>query len=206
MKALQLTILFMAFAIFANAQPGVQGGWNVNNYQYKINGLQNDRAAVSGFNVGMFYRGWLGPYGVVEPSLLFSRKGAMNNHTLFPVDNYRVRLDYVQLSLPFMFRGYIDRDIDFTIGGGPFASVLAHADAITQYNDGRNIRDDYSIGTGTPDDFKPLDAGLRFQTGVRLGQINLSMAYDLGLADIAPQNNEEIRTRTFSLNLGVFFW
>jgi hypothetical protein len=51
-----------------------------------------------------------------------------------------------------------------------------------------------------------LDAGLRFQTGVRLGQINLGMAYDLGLADIAPQNNEEIRTRAFSLNLGVFFW
>lgn len=207
MKALKLTILFAAITLSAAAQPGIMGGWNANNYQYKINGIQNDRTATSGFNVGLFYRGWMGYNGVIEPTLQFSRKGAMNTNTVFPVDNYKLRLDYVQFSLPFMFRGDIGRDADFTIGGGPFASVLAHASARTQYQNGDYAVDDnYRIGSGDPDDFRPLDAGLRFQTGLRFGQVSLSAAYDLGLADIAPQNNEEIRTRTFSLNLGFMFW
>jgi hypothetical protein len=206
MKALKLTILFVACSFLAEAQLGIQGGYNVNNYQYKINGLQQDRVATSGFNVGLFYRGWLGPYGVVEPSLLFTRKGAVNTNAFFPIDHYKTRLDYIQFSLPFMFRAPLYRGMDFTIGGGPFASVLAHADAVAHYENGRNISEDYSIGVGDPNDFKPMDAGLRFQTGLRISRVNLSMAYDLGLADIAPQNNEEIRTRAFSINLGLFFW
>lgn len=206
MKSMKLTILFAVLAFAAVAQPGVQGGWNVNNYQYKINGIQNDRTATSGFNAGFFYRGWLGYFGVVEPSLSFTRKGAMNTNTVYPVDNYKVRLDYIQLSVPFMFRAPVDRNVDFTIGGGPYASVLAHASSKTEYQNGDRIDNNYSIGNGTPDDFTPLDAGLRFQSGLRLGQVNLSAAYDLGLADIAPQNNEEIHTRSFSLNLGFFFW
>src|SRR4051794_10071686 len=100
MKALRLTILFAALALGAAAQPGIMGGWNINNYQYKINGIQNDRTATSGFNAGLFYRGWLGYNGVIEPTLQFSRKGAMNTNTAFPVNNYKLRLDYVQFSLP----------------------------------------------------------------------------------------------------------
>jgi hypothetical protein len=190
----------------ANAQLGIQGGLNVNNYQYKINGVQNDRVATPGFNVGMFYRGRLAPHAVIEPSLLFSRKGAINRDVIFPVDHYRTRLDYVQASLPFMYRGIIGRGMDFTIGGGPFAAALVHADAIAHYDNGRNISEDYVIGNDAPDDFKPFDAGLRFQTGLKIRRINFSMAYDLGLADIAPQNNQEIKTRAFLLDLGFFLW
>jgi hypothetical protein len=206
MKALKLTFLFIALAFTASAQPGVMGGFNVDNYQYKLNGVTYDRSATPGFNLGLFYRGWLGRHGVVEPSLLFTRKGAVNNSAVLPVDYYKSRLDYVQFSLPFMFREYLAREVDFTIGGGPFASVLAHADAVTHYQNGEDVRGNYAIGTSSPDDFRPFDAGLRFQSGIRFGQVNLSMAYDLGLADVAPQNNVEIRTRAFSMNLGIMFW
>ncbi len=206
MKTITLTILLSALAIIAGAQLGIQGGLNVNNYQYKINGLQHDRVAAAGFNLGMMYRGHLGYHGVIEPSLMFTRKGAINTQTVFPIDHHRTRLDYVQLAVPIMYRGFITRNVDFTLGGGPFAAVLAHADAITHFDDGTNLGGDYSIGNRNPDDFKPFDAGLRFQTGVRIHQVSLSMAYDLGLADIAPQPNEEIRTRAFSMNVGFFFW
>lgn len=206
MKALKLTFFFLALAFTASAQPGIVGGLNVDNYQYKINGVQQDRNATLGFNLGLFYRGWLGRHGVVEPTLQFTRKGAVNSNTVFPVDYFRTRLDYVQFSLPFMFREYLARDVDFTIGGGPFASVLAHSDAITYYQNGDAVRGDYRIGSSSQDDFRALDAGLRFQTGLRFSRVNLSMAYDLGLADVAPQNNVEIRTRAFSLNLGIMFW
>jgi hypothetical protein len=206
MKALKLTLIFMVCALAANAQLGIQAGWNVNNYQFKVNGMQHDRVATSGFNAGLFYRGWMGHHGVIEPSLLFSRKGALNNEPEFLVDQSRARLDYVQASLPFMYRGRIDRNMDFTIGGGPFAAVLADADVITQYANGTRVVEDYRIGNGAGNDFKPFDAGLRFQTGLRISRVNLSMAYDLGLADIAPQHNAEIRTRAFSLNLGLFLW
>ena len=206
MKSLKLTFLFMAFALTASAQPGVTGGFNVDNYQFKVNGIQQDRSATPGFNLGLFYRGWLGRHGVIEPSLLFTRKGAVNTNAAFPVDYYKTRLDYIQFAVPIMFREYLARDVDFTIGGGPFAAVLAHADAVTHYENGDDVRGNYAIGSDNPDDFRPLDAGLRFQTGIRFNQVNLNMAYDLGLADVAPQNNVEIRTRAFSMNLGIMFW
>jgi len=206
MKALTLTCIFMAFAGLANAQLGIQGGLNINNYQYKINGYRQDRVATPGFNIGMFYRARLAPHAVIEPSLAFSRKGALNTDVAFPVDRYHTRLDYVQASAPFMYRGIIGRGMDFTIGGGPFAAVLAHADAVAHYQNGQHVSEDYVIGNDRPDDFKPLDAGLRFQTGLRIRRMNISMAYDLGLADIAPQNNQEINTRAFLLDLGFFLW
>jgi hypothetical protein len=159
----------------------------------------------------MFYRLPLGyhrnsPF-IVEPALQYTRKGAINTNTAFPIDHYRTRLDYIQLTLPFMYRAYIDRGMDFTIGAGPFAGVLANADVVTVYANGEQTKGEYSIGTGNPNDFKPMDAGLRFGAGLRFARvINLSATYDLGLADIAPQASDEIRTRTFALNLGIMFW
>lgn len=203
-KAIALGILVIACSLGATAQPGITGGWNMNNYHYETRGVQHSRSGVSGFNLGVFYRAPLSRHFIVEPALLFSRKGAQNNNTTFPVDYYRTRLDYVELAVPFMYRAPIDRRMDFSVGAGPFASVLAHADVLTHYSNGDRVRDDYSIGTGNPDDFAPLDAGLRFGAGLRFARnLMLSANYDLGLADVAPQASDEIRTRTFSLNLGI---
>ena len=207
MKALKLTILLLACGFMAKAQPGIMAGWNLNNYQYQLNGVQQGRGSTPGFNIGMFYRGSLDRSFVVEPSLAFTRKGAMNTYTAFPIDYYHTRLDYVQLSVPFMYRAWIDRGMDFTIGAGPFVSVLTHADVITHYANGDQTKGEYAIGTANPNDFKPMDAGLRFGAGLRFARtIYLSANYDLGLADVAPQANTEIRTRTLSLNLGLMFW
>lgn len=206
MRRAKLTFLFMACALCAAAQPGIQGGWNINNYAYQRAGVEQDRAATSGFNVGMFYRGWLGYFGIIEPTLQFSRKGAMNDNTLLPVNDYKIRLDYVEFSLPLSFRAPIGPDADFTIGGGPFAALLAHSDAVTHYANGDYSRDNYTVGTGSNNDFKPADAGLRFTTGLRFGQVKIGLDYDYGLADIAPQAAEQIHTRALSLNLGIMFW
>ena len=202
-KAVILSILAACCSLGAAAQVGITGGWNMNNYRYESRGVQHSRSSVSGFNIGLFYRVPLSRHFIVEPVLLFSRKGAQNNNTAFPVDYYRNRLDYVELAVPFMYRAPIDRRMDFSIGAGPYAALLAHADVLTNYSNSDRRRDESSIGSGNPDDFSAADAGLRFGAGLRFARsIMLSASYDLGLADIAPQASDEIRTRTFSLNLG----
>lgn len=207
MKFLRLTIALLCCGLAASAQTGITGGWNLNNYQYKTSGVQYDRSSSTGFNVGMFYRATLNRSFIVEPTLLYTRKGGMNASTPFPIDYYKSRLDYIELALPFMYRGWIDRGMDFSIGAGPYLGLLAHADAITHYASGEKTKDDYAIGTGNPNDLKPLDGGLRFAAGLRFARnVYLSAAYDLGLADVAAPANEEIRTRTLSLNLGFMFW
>ncbi len=182
------------------------GGFNTSTYKYQVNNNTSGRSALVGFNAGLFYRGSLASHVIIEPSLLFTRKGARNNNTPFPVDYTKNRLDYIQLNVPFMYRGWVSRHADFTLGGGPYAAVLAHADVRTQYRTGDRTLDDYSIGTNSSDDFKPMDAGLRFGAGFRYDQVNVSMAYDLGLADIAPQANTAIRNRSFSVNMGFMLW
>lgn len=208
MKISRLSLALGAFLFpaAAFAQPGITGGFNTSTYKYQYNGTTNGRSAFMGFNAGMFYRGSLDRNVIIEPSLLFTRKGARNNNTPIPVDYTKNRLDYIQLNVPVMYRGWVSRHADFTIGGGPYAALLAHADVRTHYLSGDQVLDDYSIGTERFDDFKPLDAGLRFGAGFRYDKVNISMAYDLGLADIAPQGNTEIRNRTFSVNMGFLFW
>ena len=188
------------------AQPGITGGFNTGTYKYQVNSTTYGRSSLVGFNAGLFYRASLDRHVIMEPSLLFTRKGARNNNTPFPVDYTKSRLDYVQLNVPVMYRGWVSRHADFTIGGGPYAAVLAYADVRTQFRTGDQNLDDYSIGTNGADDFKPLDAGLRFGAGFRYDRVNVSIAYDLGLADIAPQTNTEIRNRTFGINLGFMLW
>lgn len=198
------TVAFSFSAV--NAQPGITGGLNTSTYRYEYRGFNEGRSAYIGFNAGMFYRVDLAKHAIIEPSVMFSRKGARNNNTPFPVDYTKIRLDYVQLNVPFMYRGWINRDVDFTIGGGPYAAVLANAAIRTHYRTGDQDLSDASIGGDRRDDFKPMDAGLRFGAGFRFDQVNISMAYDLGLADIAPQGDTEIRNRTFSVNMGFMFW
>lgn len=209
MKISRLFLALGAFMLPATAvlaQPGIMGGVNTSTYKYQVNNTTSERSSLVGFNAGLFYRGSLNRHAVIEPSLMFTRKGARNNNTPFPVDYTKIRLDYIQLNVPFMYRGWISRDFDFTVGGGPYAALLAHSDIRTQYRTGDQVLDDGSIGTTNSDDFKPLDAGLRFAAGIRFDQVNISLAYDLGLADIAPQSNTAIRNRTFALNLGFMFW
>lgn len=208
MKSLRLCIAISALlpALVSQAQPGITGGFNTSTYKYQVNGITNGRSAYVGFNAGMFYRASLAKHAIIEPSLAFSRKGARNNNTPFPVDYTKIRLDYVQLNVPFMYRGWVNRNVDFTIGGGPYAAVLANAAIRTHYRGGDQDLSDGSIGSDRSNDFKPMDAGLRFGAGFRFDQVNISMAYDLGLADIAPQGNTEIRNRTFSVNMGFMFW
>lgn len=209
MKPLRLCVAIGALLLPASviqAQVGITGGLNTSTYKYQENGINYGRSSYVGFNAGMFYRGDLARHAVIEPSLIFSRKGARNNNTPFPVDYTKIRLDYIQLNVPFMYRGWINRDIDFTIGGGPYAALLANAAIRTHYRTGDQDLAEGSIGSDRFNDFKPLDAGLRFGAGFRFDQVNISMAYDLGLADIAPQGNTEIRNRTFSVNMGFMFW
>lgn len=207
MKALKLTILSIFIAAATNAQVGIQAGWNLNNLKYQLNGVEFDRSSTPGFNAGMFYRLPLSRHFVVEPALQYSRKGAMNTLPAGPVDYHKVRLDYIQAMLPFMYRYKVDRGMDFTLGAGPFLGILANADVITRYTNGTRTTSEYPIGNDNPGGFRSLDGGLRFTGGIRFARhINLSAAYDLGLADISPQANEEIRTRTFSINLGFMFW
>jgi hypothetical protein len=209
MKLYRLCIALGAFILPASAiqaQPGITGGFNTSTYKYTVNDNISGRSAYPAFNAGLFYRGSIARHAIIEPSLLFTRKGARNNNTPFPADYTKNRLDYIQLNVPLMYRGWISRHSDFTVGGGPYAALLANASVRTQYRNGDQDLYDYSVGTDNRDDFKPLDAGLRFGAGFRYDQVNVSIAYDLGLADIAPQNNISIRNRSFSVNLGFMFW
>ncbi len=209
MKIYRLCIALGALlipALSTSAQPGITGGFNTSTYTYRVNETISGRSSYPAFNAGLFYRGSIARHAVIEPSIMFTRKGARNSNTPFPIDYIKNRLDYIQLNVPVMYRGWVSRHADFTVGGGPYAALLANASSRSHLRNGDIVVEDFSIGGDRRDDFRPLDAGLRFGAGFRYDQVNVGIAYDLGLADIAPQDNIAIRNRTFSVNLGFMFW
>ncbi len=212
MKRLFFFLIFISCAGAARGQAGIQLGWNVAGQRFTYDGKAESRSAKMGLNAGIVYRFWSMSRVVMEPSLIFTRKGARDNDpvprfqtTVFNNDYEQIRMDYLQASLPILYRQPLTIFTDATIGGGPFVSYLTGAKQRIGLVNGSEASVFPRVGSREEDHIRRLDAGLRFAGGLHVGRWNLSLTYDLGLANISPREGEKVRTRTFGLNLVLYF-
>jgi len=189
------------------SQLGITGGLNIAKYKYT-----SDRTNLLAFNAGLVYRAGKAKGNLfVEPQLLYTMKGAVkypdidiNNDVL----KYTNRLSYVELSMPFFFsRKLNDNELyrmDFGIG--PYAGYLVHATYTAETYEGDKATGRYKIGSSSSDDFKPVDAGLTFLTGVTISNIGFRFQYDLGLANTNTlKNDAALKMRAAMLNVVIYF-
>lgn len=207
MKHSFLGLALLLSALVSTAQPAVQTGLNLASYRYTFDGSYSERDLVIGLNAGVLYRLRLPGRLALEPSLLYSRKGARRiTDNTAAIDYIKVKLDYIQLSLPLLYRIGFTRHLDFNFGGGPYAAYLLSAASRTHFYVGDDEQTKLKIGSdGAAHDFRQGDAGLRLMAGAHLRKLYFYLSYDLGLVNVTPRQSETIRTRCFGANLALFF-
>lgn len=206
MKQILLLAAALGAYLTSGAQVGLLLGGNVAGYTYSYKGVSEDRSSVIGPNAGVMLRirplhRWIG-----EPSLTYTRKGARNMPDgAFGIDYIKNKLDYVQLSLPVLYRQPLSFLTDVTIGAGPYLSYLVNASRRTHYTDGADSNRNIVVGASAGSELRRYDAGLRLAGGLHAGRWVLSFNYDLGLMNISPAADQKIKTRTFGTSLVLFF-
>lgn len=129
----------------------------------------------------------------LEPGLMYSEKGG---ETTIENEKVTYRLSYLQL--PIVIKYSINIDDDFYVQpffGGYLA--LGVGGKAKDYG----TRESYAVF----DHMNRFDGGLRLGCGAEYKMIYAELGYDLGLADVANNDFDATRTRSFFFNVGVNF-
>ncbi len=133
-----------------------------------------------------------------ETGLSYSQKGGKSTYN---GSKFTYNLDYLELPFVLKYKAYVDRNfsIDPFFGGYLACGV---GGKIKDFNN----RAAYSSFDSDDDaSFKRFDAGLKIGVGATFDMLNVSLSYDIGLANVGHYDFEDTRTGTFNVNVGVQF-
>ncbi|WP_175416252.1 outer membrane beta-barrel protein [Aggregatimonas sangjinii] len=212
-----ISILSIAFLGKINAQElryGILAGGIFANQKIETEGLDilnidYDTQSRFSWELGMMAEVPISDGLTVQPTLLLSNKGYVYKDSR---DDFELTIKSrpVYLSLPIPICGHIMLDdLKFIAGLGPYASIGLGGKIDSTGNSGNfSFAEDGAIdyGDDDSDDYRPLDLGIVFTGGIEIQEFQLSLAYELGLKNIAPNGDEDtvIRNRSLSLR-GVYF-
>lgn len=191
----------MAFA-FSNAQEvkfGVKGGANLSSLVGDI----EDGSSKVGFQVGGFVEFKVSDKFSVQPELLYSAQGGIENGEFeFAGDFYEAEMNYklAYINLPVMAKYYVADK--FSLEAGPQVGFLVSAKGEATV-EGNSAEDDIK------DDFKSVDFGVNFGAGYDFTEnLSLGIRYNLGLSNIVDDefaDDYKINNSVFSLSVGYKF-
>jgi|SRR6187551_1448325 len=128
------------------------------------------------------------------PEVLFSQKG----NRLEDGDNF-ISVNLTQVQVPVLFKANFSGGSvrPFVVAGPAFGFT---ASAKTKFDfDGDAGEEDVK------DTVEPVEFSLVFGGGVKFGQASLEVRYDLGLNDLSKDDDDEVKTRTWSILFGFGF-
>lgn len=188
MKKILLCVAIAVFgfgALQAQTTFGFKGGLNFST----LGGDDNDLETLTSFHIGGVVQFAISDSFMVQPELIYSAQGAQNENN----NDLKLRLNYI--NLPVMFKSLIDKGLNIEVGP---QFGFAVSKKLTLDEESEDLDDifkslDYSVGLG---------ASYEFNSGVML-----SFRYTLGLANIAGDGLEDIRTtnNVGQLSIGYLF-
>jgi hypothetical protein len=204
-----IVVLMLGWSVhsFAQVTFGVRAGFNMstmlskdNDYNYSD---EMNFKMKPGFNVGPTLDCPISGMFSFETALLLSTMGVKSEYD-YGGGNTKETLSLLYLQLPLTARATFDVGSTKLFGAlGPYLGYgLSGKWTSDAYDD-----EDVKWGTGTEDHFKRFDAGLHIGAGVMVKIIEISLTYDLGLANIASdtENGTKDMNRLLALNLGYKF-
>ena len=204
-------IIFFMFCLsvntFAQATFGVKAGLNLSNMLWEDNDYtysdEMNFTMKPGFNFGPTMELPISEKISFETALLLSTLGAKAEF-----DNgegtTKGSVNLLYLNLP------LTAKIKFDVAGlklfGALGPYLGYGISGTFKTEGESDHD-VKWGSGNDDDFKPFDAGAHFGAGIGIKAFEISLTYDLGLANIAvdTDNGYKELNRCFAISLGYKF-
>lgn len=192
---------------FAQVTFGVRAGFNLSTMLAKDDqtniGDEMNFKMKPGFNVGPTLDCHISDMFSFETALLLSTLGVKSDYD-YGEGKVKETLNLFYLQVPLTAKATFD------VGGtkmfGAFGPYLGYG-LSGKWKSESYPDEDVKWGTASEDHFKRFDAGLHFGAGVMVKVIEISLTYDLGLANIASDtgNGNKEMNRVLALNLGYKF-
>ncbi len=231
MKKILLSVCFAVGALTCFAQSdnppvsfGIKGGVNFSTLQQSASGSSSTTASgsLTTFHAGVFADFRVSDAFSVQPQLLYTGKGGSNKDNesadgFSASDNVKLSLYYLHLPVYALYHAPVG-DNDFFIGAGPFISYglsgnekgsISISDIQTESGsttETQNINQKVDFGSSDSTGVKRTDFGASVMAGFKLKNgFLISASYDLGLSNISPTADADVKTRVFSISVGYSF-
>jgi hypothetical protein len=177
---------------------GVKAGINYANLNFDGDDANVNFDQRIGFVGGLFMVWPASSKGALQIEALYSQKGTS-------IDNEdgkgALKIDYLDIPVLARFSSGPANKTSFHVFGGPSLGFKMRANATGDFTDDGS--DDQDIG----DDVETFDFGMVVGAGVDFGKMTLDARQSWGLSNIVkdPDDDEKVKTRTFSVMLGIRF-
>ncbi len=212
-KLLILVALFLQSEFLPAQNFGIKGGMNLATMLSKDNDnrYSDNFSANSGIHFGFTFEFPLNDVVALSPEILLTNKGLKYD---FTEDDSNISSDIklYYIDVPVMLKTRYNWGNDKKIVGatGPYLGmgVSGQSQTTTEYQGERVCeKKDVKWGSNKSDDFKKLDWGWSFAGGIQIEEVELSLSYDLGFANIAAnqENGTIARNRVVKISIAYQF-
>ena len=207
-----LTLTCLNFQLLPAQSFKIKGGLNLAKVKIVDDGelFSNELRANIGYHLGFLGEFDLTESFSVETGLLFDKRGSdFSSLDEFESLEQKVELNY--LTIPLALKGTLELNDEFRLFGN-LGSYLAMGlsgefeEKYTYFDSGTIEEDNYAIewGNDEEEDFlKRLDFGLTFGAGIEISEFEIGVSYDLGLANIVTDGDEDYRVNNRLLRISV---
>lgn len=153
-------------------------GINLSTLTLKINGIGYDPETPVGVHLGRLFEIPLSGNFALQPSFLFSAKGAD-----YEIDTLDVSIAPIYIEVPVnAFYSLGSGVVKVFLFAGPYFALGIGGYKIESGGELKYIR----YGTGENHDLKPFDVGLNLGAGLNIRNFMISVQYGTGLTNISP--------------------
>lgn len=207
MKKMRLSLLVAMLAIVtvASAQVnlGVKGGINMSNF---YGDELDDKNVKIGFNVGLLVDYEFMYNSAIQTGLFFTTKGAKYDGSFEGVSGeVSVNPMYLQLPVHYAYKIDVTPGTRVVLHAGPYAAYGVGGKAKVKLSSSEGSVESDGIDVFGDDGFKRFDAGLGLGVGAEFGPFLVDLGWDMGLVNISPVDNGNIKNQSAYLSVGYKF-
>lgn len=202
MKQLKLVVLFallfVVTTVSAQVSLGIKGGVNMSNvYGDDVEGSD----AKIGFHAGLAADYNFAPEMAIQTGLFLTTKGfEFNEEVLDFSADASANLIYLQVPVHFAYKVDVTPGTRIVFHGGPYVAYGIAGKTKGAFGEVSEETD--SFGN---DGFERFDTGLGIGVGAELGPLLLDIGWDMGLINISPFDNGDIKNQNAYLSIGYRF-
>jgi hypothetical protein len=213
-KVLLLALATTAFSLASKAQKvtyGVRAGINFQNLNGEdITGRDIDYNLKTGFHIGVNAEVPVAPDFYVQPGLLFSTKGAINE--IPAADDRKIKLSYLEIPINVLYKPALGPG-KLLLGFGPYIGIGVGG-KIKQGSTSSDIEFDNDVKSTDPAwvrTLKRMDFGGNLLAGYELSsKISFQLNAQLGMTNIAPKidgkkTDYKVKNTGFGFSVGYRF-
>ena len=195
MKKLFLAVIAVLSLTYSQAQE-VQFGAKAGVNFADLTGDFDNSDMITSFHLGAVAEIKINEKFSVQPELLYSSQGATSKDKYEGISmENTIKLDYI--AVPIMAKYYIAQGL--SLEAGPQIGFLVAAESEYSFGGSSETQD-------IKDELKTIDFGLNFGLGYKLDNgVNFGARYNLGLSNIADNDDIELKNSVFQISVGYLF-